>query len=127
MTMDHEAKAREFLLTSGIACQTMRRDEVCGFKDRCDCRKWNSALAALLAEVAGEAKASETEACAAIADRRAEPTNECERLHYDASCNGWECSRENRGGDCLCIERQEEAEAIAAAIRKRAPAVTPSV
>ena len=66
-----------------------------------------------------EAVEGEREACAKIADKRADPTNnDCERLSFDGSTGALECSLSHRG-DCLCQEHQEEAEAIAAAIRAR--------
>jgi hypothetical protein len=66
-----------------------------------------------------EAVEGEREACAKIADRRADSSNkDCERLSFDGSTGTLECSLSHRG-DCLCQEHQEEAEAIAAAIRAR--------
>lgn len=60
MTPDQAAaKAREFLINEGIACATMRNGESCGFKSRCDCRRWEAGLSGLLAEVAGEARATD--------------------------------------------------------------------
>ena len=62
---------------------------------------------------------AEREACARIADVRAEGfhTGECECGHVEWDTNAFVCS--NRNG-CLCQEREEEAEAIASAIRSRA-------
>jgi hypothetical protein len=66
-----------------------------------------------------EAVEGEREACAKIADKRADSSNkDCERLSFDGSTGTWECSLSHRS-DCLCQEHQEEAEAIAAAIRAR--------
>lgn len=70
------------------------------------------ALSAKLAEV-------EREACAKIADKRAESaSHNCVHLSYDDDTGTLECNLSHRG-DCLCLERQEEAESIAAAIRTR--------
>lgn len=69
------------------------------------------------AEKAEAAWADAFAECEAIARKRAEPT-ECEHGHVEWDTNAFVCTHR---GDCLCIERQEEAEAIADAIAARAP------
>ena len=58
------------------------------------------------------------EDAAKIADARAEIPADCERLGpMDWETGVRECSRESRGGACLCQEHLEEAEEIARLIR----------
>lgn len=42
--------------------------------------------------------------------------DDCERGGADPSTGVYECSLDSRGRDCLCVEHQEEADAIARAI-----------
>ena len=73
---------------------------------------------AILSALASNANAAEAmrEAAAQVAHRRADGfhTAGCECGHTEWDTNAFVCR--NRGG-CLCIEREEEAEAIEAAIR----------
>lgn len=66
------------------------------------------------------------EAAAKVAQKRAEGfhTGECDRGHVEWDTNAFVCS--NRNG-CLCAEREEEAEAIAIAIRALTPPLPPEV
>jgi hypothetical protein len=75
--------------------------------------------AALYAEERRAAVLAEREACAKVADRRAEIPADCEHGHTEWDTNAFVCRLETRGGDCLCAVRAEEAETIATAIRAR--------
>jgi hypothetical protein len=64
------------------------------------------------------AVAAERERCAKLAGKAAESVD-CDRLGFmDMETGVRECSLEVRGSSCLCVERQEAAEAIAVAIRE---------
>jgi hypothetical protein len=112
--VERYGNSRQFSIYRCVACGCgLETGEISGYG-----RIWNNRVPAPPNAIR-EAAEGEREACAKIADRRADSSNkDCERLSFDGSTGTLECSLSHRG-DCLCQEHQEEAEAIAVAIRAR--------